>query len=326
MHFSGASRSRTTFRASASSSAPATRASRLPHVDHLIRVSEEVQAALVEERAVVALETTLVAHGFPAPAGIEVGMASEAAVRAAGAVPATIGVLDGMIAVGLTATELERFTPDARKLGPRDLGVCAVQGAVGATTVGGTLVAAAAVGIRFMGTGGLGGVHRGFPTPPDVSADLGVCARIPAVIASSGVKSLLDVPATMELLETLGVPVLGYRVDTLPLFYAAEGGPPVSARVEGAAEVARIADAHWRLGGNAILVGRPPDESLDVTALIEEIVAEAHDRGVAGQAVTPYVLAALHERSGGETRRVNRDLIVANAGLAAQIAAAYATL
>ena len=130
-----------------------------------------------------------------------------------------------------------------------------------------------------MGTGGLGGVHRGFPTPPDVSADLGACARIPAVIASSGVKSLLDVPATMELLETLGVPVIGYRVDTLPLFYAADGGPPVSARAEDAAEVARIADAHWRLGGNAILVGRPPDESLDVAGLIEEIVAEAHRTG-----------------------------------------------
>jgi len=295
-------------------------------VEHLIRVADEVQAALSEERPVVALETTLVAHGFPAPAGIEVGLASEAAVRAAGATPATIGVLDGLIVVGLTGAELERFTPEARKLGPRDLAACAVQRVVGATTVGGTLAVAATVGIRFMGTGGLGGVHRGFPTPPDVSADLGVCARVPAVIASSGVKSLLDVPATMELLETLGIPVLGYGVDTLPLFYAAEGGPPVSARVEGAAEVARIADAHWRLGGNAILVGRPPDESLDVTALIEEIVAEAHDRGVAGQAVTPYVLAALHERSGGETRRVNRDLIVANAGLAAEIAAAYATL
>ena len=295
-------------------------------MEHLIRVADEVQAALSEERPVVALETTLVAHGFPAPAGIEVGLASEAAVRAAGATPATIGVLDGLIIVGLTGAELERFTPEARKLGPRDLAACAVQRVVGATTVGGTLAVAATVGIRFMGTGGLGGVHRGFPMPPDVSADLGVCARVPAVIASSGVKSLLDVPATMELLETLGIPVLGYGVDTLPLFYAAEGGPPVSARVEGAAEVARIADAHWRLGGNAILVGRPPDESLDVTPLIEEIVAEAHDRGVAGQAVTPYVLAALHERSGGETRRVNRDLIVANAGLAAEIAAAYATL
>jgi pseudouridine-5'-phosphate glycosidase len=295
-------------------------------VEHLIRVADEVEAALSEERPVVALETTLVAHGFPAPAGIEVGLASEAAVRAAGAVPATIGVLDGMVVVGLTGAELERFTPSARKLGPRDLAACAVQGAVGATTVGGTLAAAAAVGVRFMGTGGLGGVHRGFPTPPDVSADLGVCARTPAVIASSGVKSLLDVPATMELLETLGIPVLGYRVDTLPLFYAADGGPPVSARVEDAAEIARIADANWRLGGNAILVGRPPDESLDVTGLIDEIVAEAHDRGVTGQGVTPYVLAALHERSGGETRRVNRDLIVANAGLAAEIAVAYATL
>ena len=295
-------------------------------MEHLIRVSEEVQAALVEERAVVALETTLVAHGFPAPAGIEVGMASEAAVRAAGAVPATIGVLDGKIAVGLTATELERFTPDARKLGPRDLAPCAVQGAVGATTVGGTLTAAAAVGIRFMGTGGLGGVHRGFPTPPDVSADLGACARVPALIASSGVKSLLDVPATAEVLETLGIPVLGYRVDTLPLFYSADGGPPVSARVESAAEAAGVADAHWRLGGNGILVGRPPDESLDVATLTEEILAEATVRGIVGQAVTPFVLSALHDRSAGETRRVNRDLIVANAGLAAEIAVAHAVL
>jgi pseudouridine-5'-phosphate glycosidase len=295
-------------------------------VEHLIRVSEEVRAALTQEGAVVALETTLVAHGFPAPAGIEVGLASEAAVRAAGGIPATIGVLDGRIVVGLTADELARFTGEARKLGPRDLASCAVQGAVGATTVGGTLAAAAALGIRFMGTGGLGGVHRGFPTPPDVSADLGACARIPVVIASSGVKSLLDVPATMELLETLGIPVLGYRVDTLPLFYAADGGPPVSTRVEDAAEVARIADAHWRLGGNAILVGRPPDESLDVTGLTEEIVAEAHDRGIVGQAVTPFVLAALHERSGGETRRVNRDLIVANAALAGEIAVAYTHL
>jgi pseudouridine-5'-phosphate glycosidase len=295
-------------------------------VEHLIRVADEVEAALSEQRPVVALETTLVAHGFPAPVGIEVGLASEAAVRSAGATPATVGVLDGRLVVGLTAAELERFTPDARKLGPRDLAACAVQGVVGATTVGGTLAAAAAVGIRFMGTGGLGGVHRGFPTPPDVSADLGVCARIPSLIASSGVKSLLDVPATAELLETLGIPVLGYRVDTLPLFYAAEGGPRVSARVEDADEAARIADAHWRLGGNAILVGRPPDESLDMTGLIEEIVAEAHERGVTGQAVTPYVLAELHERSGGETRRVNRDLIVANARLAAEIAVAYARL
>jgi pseudouridylate synthase len=292
----------------------------------LIHVSDEVQTALEEGRAVVALETTLVAHGFPAPDGVETGLASAAAVRAAGAVPATVGVLDGQIRIGLARPDLERFTPAARKLGPRDLAVCAVQGAVGATTVGGTLTAAAAIGIRFMGTGGLGGVHRGFPTPPDVSADLAAAARIPAVVASSGVKSLLDVPATVELLETLGVPVVGYRTDTLPLFYDAAGGPPVSARADDAAEIARIADAHWRLGGNTILVGRPPTESLDVTSLIEEAVEVAARDEVSGQAVTPFVLAYLHEHSGGETRRVNRDLIVANAGLAGEIAAAYATL
>ena len=295
-------------------------------MEHLIRVADEVQAALEDERPVVALETTLVAHGFPAPVGIEVGLASEAAVRAAGAIPATIGVLDGRVVVGLTAAELERYTPDARKLGPRDLAPCAVQGAVGATTVGGTLAAAAAVGIRFMGTGGLGGVHRGFPAPPDVSADLGVCARVPARLASSGVQSLLDVAATAEVLETLGIPVLGYRVDTLPLFYAAAGGPPVSARIESAREAAEIADAHWRLGGNGILVGRPPDESLDVAELIEQVLAEAEAQGIVGQAVTPFVLAALHDRSDGETRRINGDLIVANAGLAAGIAVAHAAL
>lgn len=292
----------------------------------LLAVSDEVAAALAEERPVVALETTLVAHGFPAPTGVDVGRASEEAVRAAGAVPAAVGVLDGRIRVGLDAAELGRFTPEARKLGPRDLAACAVQGAVGATTVGGTLTVAAALGIRFLGTGGLGGVHRGFPTPPDVSADLGACARVPAVVVSSGVKSLLDVPATAELLETLGVPVLGFRTDTLPLFYAAEGGPPVSARVDTAAEAARIADAHWRLGGNALVVGRPPDESLDVEPLIAEAVAAAHAQAVEGQRVTPFVLSFLHERSGGRTREVNRDLIVANAGLAAEIAVAFAAL
>jgi pseudouridine-5'-phosphate glycosidase len=235
-------------------------------------------------------------------------------------------VLDGLIRIGLTEEELERFTPDARKVGPRDLGVCAAQGALGATTVGGTLVAAAAVGIRFMGTGGLGGVHRGFPDPPDVSADLGACARIPALVVSSGIKSLLDVVATMEMLETLGVPVLGYGTDTLPLFYDAEGGPPVSARVETPDEAARVADAHWRLGGNALLLGRPPSESLDVAPLIEAAVLDARREGITGQRVTPYVLAFLHERSGGETRRVNRDLIVDNARLAGDVSVAFAAL
>jgi pseudouridine-5'-phosphate glycosidase len=295
-------------------------------VRELIVVAEEVREAIALARPVVALETTLVAHGFPAPDGVEVGLASDAAVREAGAVPATIGVLDGTIRVGLEAEHLERFTNEARKLGPRDLAACAVQGAVGATTVGGALTVAAAVGIRFLGTGGIGGVHRGFPNPPDVSADLPALARTQAVVVSSGAKSLLDVPATMELLETLGVPVLGYRADTLPLFYSASRGPPVPQRVENAGETARIADAHWRLGGAGILVARPPSESLEVEELISEGLALATERGASGQQVTPFVLAFLHERSGGRTLEVNRELIVDNARLAAEVAVAFAAL
>jgi len=295
-------------------------------VAELIRISEEVATALAERRAVVALETTLVAHGFPVPEGVAVGLESERRVRLAGAVPATVGVLDGAVRVGLTEDELGRFDPSARKVGPRDLAACAVQGAAGATTVGGTLAVARAVGISFLGTGGLGGVHRGFPAPPDVSADLGELARTPALVVSSGVKSLLDVPATAELLETLGIPVLGWRTDTLPLFYAAAGGPPVSGRAETATEAAAIAAAHWGLGRAALLVGNPPPESLDVEPLIAAGVAEAVQSGVTGQAVTPFVLSYLHERSGGETMRVNRGLIAANAGLAAEIAAAHAAL
>ena len=198
-----------------------------------------------------------------------------------------------------------------------------MQGAVGATTVGGTLAAAGAAGIRVLATGGLGGVHRGFPEPPDVSADLAQLARTPALVVSAGVKSLLDVPATAELLESLGVPVLGYGVDTLPLFYAAAGGPPVSARVETAAEAARVAAAHWELGGGGLLLGRPPDEPLDdVEPLIDEALRAAEAEGVRGQAVTPYVLSYLHRESGGRTQRANRALVAQNARLAGEIAVA----
>jgi pseudouridine-5'-phosphate glycosidase len=286
----------------------------------VIRVADEVRAA---GEAVVALETTLVAHGFPPGEGVEVGLESERQVRAAGAVPATVGVLDGEIVVGLTEEELQRFDASARKLGPRDLAVAVAQRAVGATTVGGTLAVLRATGIRWMATGGLGGVHRGFPDPPDVSADLAQLARTPALVVSAGVKSLLDVPSTSELLESLGVPVLGYRQDTLPLFYAAAGGPPVSARVESAREAADVARAHWALGGGGLLVGRPPDEPLDdVEPLIEQALRAAHDEHVSGQGVTPFVLSYLHRESGGRTQRANKALIAQNSRLAGEIAAA----
>ena len=287
-----------------------------------MRITDEVRDAIARDRA-VALETTLVAHGFPPGEGVAVGLESERQVRASGAVPATIGVLDGEIVVGLTEDELTRFGADARKVGPRDLAAAVVQNVVGATTVGGTLAVARAVGIRWLATGGLGGVHRGFPDPPDVSADLAQLARTPALVVSAGVKSLLDVPATTELLESLGVPVLGYRVDTLPLFYATAGGPPVSARVESPAEAARVARAHWTIEGAGLLLGRPPDEPLeDVEPLIEEALRAADDAGVSGQGVTPFVLSYLHRESGGRTLRANRDLIAQNSRLAGEIAVA----
>ena len=289
----------------------------------MIEISREVADALGRRGPVVALETTLVAHGFPPGEGVAVGREAERRVREAGATPATIGILDGSVRIGLSEAELERFTGEARKIGPRDLAACVVQGAVGATTVGGTLAACRVAGIGFMATGGIGGVHRGDRL--DVSADLGELARTEALVVCSGVKSLLDVPATAELLETLGVPVLGFRTDELPLFYAARGGPPVPARVESAEQAAQVARAHWQLGRHSALVlARPPPESLDdVEPLIEQALAEAEKRGVAGQAATPFVLSFLHEASGGRTLEVNRDLVLANAGLAAEVAVAY---
>ena len=286
----------------------------------MTRVVEEVRRNL--PRA-VALETTLIAHGFPPGEGVEVGLASEAAVRESGATPATVGVLGGEAVAGLTAAELALFDTAARKVGPRDLAAAAVQGAVGATTVGGTLAVCREVQIRFMATGGLGGVHRGWPVPPDVSADLHALAQAPVLVVSSGVKSLLDVPATAELLETLGVPVLGWRTDTMPLFYSAHGGPPVSARVESASEAAAIARAHWQAGGGGLLLVRPPDVSLDdVEPLIERALAAAAAAGIHGQAVTPFVLSFLHRESGGRTLRANRELVVGNARLAGEVAVA----
>ncbi len=289
----------------------------------LLQIAPEVQQALHESRPVVALETTLIAHGFPPRVGVEVGLASEAAVSLEGAVAATVGVIDGAVVVGLDKTQIERFGEageEARKAGPRDLAACAAQGALGATTVGGTLAVCRLAGIRFMGTGGIGGVHRGFAGRPDVSADLAELARTPALVVASGAKSLLDVPATAEVLETLGVPVIGYRTDELPLFYAAEGGPPVSARVESPQEAAAIARTHWKLGGAGLLLGNAPENGVDVEPLLEQALRTAAAENISGQAMTPFVLSFLHERSGGRTLEVNRELVIANAGLAARVA------
>jgi pseudouridylate synthase len=288
----------------------------------------EVDQALRDRGPVVALETTLVSHGFPGQQGLEVALAAEERVRAAGAVPATVGVVDGAVKAGLTAAELERFAAageSARKVGARDLAACVVQGALGATTVGGTLAVCRAAGIRFLGTGGTGGVHRDFAHSLDISSDLPQIAHTPAMVVSSGAKSILDVAATAELLETLGVPVLGWRTSTLPLFYSAGGGPPVSAVVTSAAEAARIAIIHWQLNGpSGLLLARPPDPGLDIEPIISEAVSRVHDQGVTGQSVTPAVLSLVHEMSEGRSVAVNRQLIEDNAALAAEVAVAHA--
>jgi pseudouridylate synthase len=298
-------------------------------VAELLRIHPEVRAALEARRPVVALETTLVAHGFPDGVGAEVAAEAERRVRVAWAVPATVGIIDGRICVGMEEGELERFasSPDARKVGPRDLAACAMKGELGATTVGATLAVCRAAGIGFMGTGGIGGVHRGFGDTLDISADLGELARTEALVVSSGAKSILDVSATAEALETLGVPVLGWRTDELPLFYQAGGGPSVSQRVQNAEEAAQIAQFHWRLGRHSgILLARPPDESLDVEPFIAEGLEEADRRGIRGQALTPFVLSYLHERSGGQTIELNTKLVAENASLAAEVAVAYSKL
>ena len=294
------------------------------------QVSDEIADALYAGRPVVALETTLVSHGFSAGRGLQAALESERRVRAEGAVPATVGVVDGVIRVGLLAADLERFAEaatGARKAGARDLAACVVQGALGSTTVGGTLAVCRVAGIRFMGTGGIGGVHRGFAQTLDVSADLPQLARTAAMVVCSGAKSILDVGATSELLETLGVPVLGWQTSTLPMFYTGQGGPPVSAQVAAEAEAARIAAAHWQLSpSSGLLLGRPPADGLDIEALITDAVEQVRSAGITGQAVTPAVLTAVEELSGGASVEVNRRLIADNAALAAQIAVAYAGL
>jgi pseudouridylate synthase len=293
-------------------------------------VSDEVAGALRAGQPVVALETTLVSHGFSGGRGLIAARDAEARVRAAGAVPATIGIVDGTVRAGLGGSELERFAAagsDARKVGARDIAACVVQGALGATTVGGTLAVCRALGIRFLGTGGIGGVHRGFSHTADISGDLLQIARTRAVVVCSGAKSILDVSATGELLETLGVPVLGWNTPTLPVFYSAEGGPDVPAVVATSQEVARIADTQWQLDGSSgLLLARPPASSLDIEPIVAEAVERVRRQGITGQAVTPAVLTLVEELSDGRNVEVNQRLIADNAALAAEVAVAYAGL
>ncbi|MGH3074292.1 MAG: pseudouridine-5'-phosphate glycosidase, partial [Gaiellales bacterium] len=279
------------------------------HPSGLLRISPEVEDALVRSQPVVALESSLVAHGLPPDIGPAVGRAAEARVRERGAVPATIAVVDGTVRVGIDDAVLDRLAiePDVRKVGPRDLATCAVSGAWGATTVAGTLAVSAVAGIHFMGTGGIGGVHRGWAETLDVSADLDEIARTAVCVVCSGAKSLLDIPATLEALETAGVPLIGYRTDVFPLFYVRESPHPVPDRADDADAVAAAVAAHWGFARRAgVVVAQPvaEDVALDAAELertMEGAVAEAAAKGVRGQSVTPHVLAAVHAATAGRS-------------------------
>jgi pseudouridine-5'-phosphate glycosidase len=295
-----------------------------------IDVCPTVGDALAAGRPVVALESTLLCHGIPRPRNRHLAIEIENAVREAGAVPATVAVIDRRIKVGLSETELERLlaASEVAKCSTRDLPRVVTAGGPGATTVAATAFVAARAGISIMATGGLGGVHQGGERTLDVSADLEELARTPVTVVCSGIKSILDQPRTLERLETLGVPVVGYRCDELPGFYTAQTGLRVP-RFEHVHDLRRLHEAQRDLGlAGMVIVQPPPQRSAMPRATIERLVegarAAARARGIRGSAYTPFMLAQMAEQSGGATVRVNCDLAIANASLAATLAAALA--
>ncbi|GAA1108686.1 pseudouridine-5'-phosphate glycosidase [Kitasatospora arboriphila] len=298
-----------------------------------LRLSDEVATALAAGTPVVALESTIIAHGLPRPRNLAVAVELEDLVRAGGAVPATIAVLDGVPHIGLDKDALERIATDGslRKLGFRELAPAVATGASGATTVSGTAFLAARAGIRVFATGGLGGVHRDWTTSQDESADLGLLARTRITVVCAGVKSILDVPATLERLETLGVAVLGYRTAEFPGFYLTGSGLPLDWTLDDPAQVAEVMRAQDELGGaeSALVVANPVPaaEQLDPELhdrVLGEALAAARAAGVTGQAITPFLLAHLTEHTGGASLEANLAAVRGNVRLAAGIAAARA--
>ena len=292
----------------------------------VLTVHPHVQQALVAGAPVVALESTVIAHGLPAPHNLDVARRMEAVVRSEGATPATVAVLDGHVRVGLEPAELERLAEgEVAKVSLHTLAVTLTRRAIGATTVAATMWAAAQVGIRVFATGGIGGVHRGEGW--DISADLPALATLPVAVVCSGPKAILDLPRTREWLETWGVPVLGYQTDELPAFFSRSSGLPVDCRVEAPEEAAEIIRTHLALGRGGVLVTVPVPAAQEVPAeqvlaWLAEAEAEAHARGLSGPALTPFLLNALARLSRGATLQANLALLVNNAAVAARIAGA----
>ncbi len=295
----------------------------------LLDVRPAVARALAERRPVVALESTLIAHGLPWPVNLDTARAAEQVVAESGAVPATIAVWHGRPTIGLTADEIEQLArlSQVRKASSRDLAAAVVQAACAATTVSATMRLAHLAGISVFATGGIGGVHpAGTGTPLDVSADLLELARTPVVVVCAGAKSILDLPATLEVLETQGVPVLGYQTDEFPAFYLTGSGLR-AARVDSPGEAAALARCHWQLGGAGVVLARPVPQAAalgreEFASALARAEEQARQATVGGPALTPFLLARLAELTAGRTLTANRELVLANARLAAQVAGA----
>jgi pseudouridine-5'-phosphate glycosidase len=296
-----------------------------------LRIAGEVRDALAARRPVVALETTIVTHGMPYPENVATARSVESETRALGAVPATIAVMGGAIRVGLSVSEIDSLatTRNVLKLSRNDLAYALATGQPGATTVAATMICARLAGIRVLATGGIGGVHRGAETTFDISADLEELARTPVAVVCAGAKALLDLPKTLEYLETRGVPVVGYRTGEFPAFWSRSSGLPAPLRIDSTSEIARMLDLKWSLGleGGAV-VANPVDATAEIPAAemsgyIETAVADAAARGIAGKTVTPFILARLVEIPNGRSLRTNIALVQSNARLAAELAAAW---
>lgn len=297
-----------------------------------LRIKDEVKEALDAGRPVIALESTIISHGFPYPANVESARECERIAREEGVVPATIAVVGGQLAVGLNESEIERLgtNRDTPKASRRDLPMLLATGSDGATTVAGTMAVAAMAGISVFATGGIGGVHRGAERSFDISADLEELKRTSLAVVSAGAKSVLDIGLTLEYLETRGVPVLGYQTDAFPAFYTRDSGFGVDARFETPDDIASVLQAKWETGlHGGVLVANPiPEEYALDAAEIESVIAaalvEAREGGIRGKAITPFLLARIHELTGGASEAANKALVWSNVRLASKIATALA--
>ena len=302
--------------------------------EHLA-TAPEVRAALEDRRPVVALESTIIAHGMPYPKNVETALAVERAVRDAGAVPATCAIIGGRLKAGLSIADIELLGREGArvpKASRRDLPFLVSRGMHGATTVASTMIVAHLAGIRIFATGGIGGVHRGAAVTMDISADLEELARTPVAVVSAGAKSILDLGLTLEYLETRGVPVIGYGTDEFPAFYTRKSGLPVDCRLDTAADVAKLLKVKWEMNlyGGAVVANPVPEQhQLDPLVMqnaIEAALVEAERQGIRGKAITPFLLAAIERLTGGKSLESNIELVLNNARLAAGIAVEYAKM